>query len=627
MTTAIAIGKLDLSPLNVRKTPSTKEADAELLASIRHHDVLENLVVVPSKKKGRFEVIAGGRRLKTLQILVETGEKKSTDTVHCLIKEAEEAAELSLIENTHRAPMHPVDEFEAYNTLIESGTHDEKAVAERFGVKVRHVQQRMKLAKIHPEILAAYKAGKLTYDAVTGFTVTDNQQEQLEAWNTISTHARRHHHREIERHTIIDQLTENTLKPDSALAKYVGLKSYKAAGGAVISDLFSEASLLCDAELAMKLAVEKLSKLADKIKAEGWGWVEVSVKRDWNFVGRCTKITSQEPEHLATQYAELEKEKDELEEKQYSDNEELTAAEEKRIDELEKLLEELEEKIEAESAFNPEEMLLAGCCLSLEYNGKPLLERGLVRREDARALRALQAGNDPENNDLDSSTEADTVNDTDDHFEPSKKLAAELTAQRLEIVRAHLANAPETAMNLLLFSICINTLFASYHSTAITTHRNIPTSTNRNEPFPDSPTTQLLNKAQDALELGWHVQTSTKQSYINFCNLPAEEKAKLSAWCAAKNLEITLSTHEFKNSDAEIAVEEMDIQWSDYWRPTTENFLGKIKKDDLLDIGERQFSTEWRAQHENDKQPVLAALLEDQLSPVGWIPPGFAAQP
>ena len=65
----IPLDKLVKSPRNVRKTPPSETAEAELRASIAAHGLQQNLVVAPANGDGVHEVIAGGRRLAALKAL------------------------------------------------------------------------------------------------------------------------------------------------------------------------------------------------------------------------------------------------------------------------------------------------------------------------------------------------------------------------------------------------------------------------------------------------------------------------------------------------------------------------------------------------------------------------------
>ena len=61
----IPLGKLRLSEANVRKNDSNLFIE-ELAANIEAKGLLQNLIVAPAKKRGIFDVTAGGRRLRAL---------------------------------------------------------------------------------------------------------------------------------------------------------------------------------------------------------------------------------------------------------------------------------------------------------------------------------------------------------------------------------------------------------------------------------------------------------------------------------------------------------------------------------------------------------------------------------
>jgi len=154
----IPLSQLVLSPANVRKTAAKAAEDAALEASIRAEGILQNLIVhaPPIDGKGVYEVDAGGRRLKILQKLAADNVIEADHPVPCLVKKPAAAVETSLMENTVRAAMHPADEFVAMAALIDAGAAID-AVATRFGVSERHVRQRLRLGKLAPELLNAFR--------------------------------------------------------------------------------------------------------------------------------------------------------------------------------------------------------------------------------------------------------------------------------------------------------------------------------------------------------------------------------------------------------------------------------------------------------------------------------------
>jgi ParB family chromosome partitioning protein len=99
-----ALDKLDQDPKNVRKTHNAASI-AELAASIGAKGLLQNLIVRKGDKKGRFLVTGGGRRLKALNQLAEAGKIDSKFEINCLLRENDEATEVSLAENVMREAM------------------------------------------------------------------------------------------------------------------------------------------------------------------------------------------------------------------------------------------------------------------------------------------------------------------------------------------------------------------------------------------------------------------------------------------------------------------------------------------------------------------------------------------
>ncbi|MGH7077773.1 MAG: ParB/RepB/Spo0J family partition protein [Acetobacteraceae bacterium] len=251
---SIPLDRLVLSPANVRKTPPSAAEDAELKASLRAHGLKQNLVVSPAADaSGVFAVTAGGRRLRTLQELAAEGVIAADYPVPCLVEECEAALEISLMENTARASLQPVDEFLAIAALIEMG-ETVAAVAARFGVTERHVRQRLRLGKVAPELLDEFRAGALSLEVLTAFTLGADHESQRAVWRQLKGQSY------IAPYTVRRLLTEGAVPLGSRLGLFVGAEVYEAAGGPITRDLFSgdEEGFLGDAALVRRLAIEKL---------------------------------------------------------------------------------------------------------------------------------------------------------------------------------------------------------------------------------------------------------------------------------------------------------------------------------------------------------------------------------
>lgn len=280
----IALTKLSVAPENVRRTD--KRGGVEGLAeNIAEEGLLQNLVVFETKA-GRFRVVAAGRRLAALKLLAKAG--RWSGPVRCLVLPSEAAQRVSLAENVMRRALHPADEFEAFAALIAEG-HDAPEVARRFGTTVRHVEQRMRLAAVSPALVKAYRAGEMTLDQLTAFTVTDDHARQEQVWNTVFV--RESTGQGIRRALL---LSEHVPVSDK-LARFVELEAYEQAGGVVTRDLFSDdegGTWLADPDLLRQLAAEKIQAEASSLSAEGWGW--------WPGPTGCATLTRWRPRPAST---------------------------------------------------------------------------------------------------------------------------------------------------------------------------------------------------------------------------------------------------------------------------------------------------------------------------------------
>src|ERR1700759_617239 len=115
----IPLPSLIPSPPKERETGTTVGI-TELAASIEAHGLLQNLQVRKADG-GKFEVVAGGRRLAALKLLAKRKALAKDAPIACNVLDDEDATEISLAENEMRQAMHPADQFEAFKALIDQG--------------------------------------------------------------------------------------------------------------------------------------------------------------------------------------------------------------------------------------------------------------------------------------------------------------------------------------------------------------------------------------------------------------------------------------------------------------------------------------------------------------------------
>lgn len=247
-----------------------KEADKALVASLREHGLLQPLVVriVEGDPAGAvYQVIAGNRRFAALKkIYGEDG----TIAIPCIVRDASdtEALELALVENVIRENMTPVDQYEAMVKLVAAGV-TEKEIAKRFSMKDVEVQRMLALGALHPDCLAAWRKGKIDYEYACALTMAgaERQPQLMKEFPSEWTLRR--------------ALTDKALTFEHA--KFTR-DEYEAAGGKIITDLFSEPDVegedfdvktYADPAVFWKLQQLFIDSEVTRLREDGWGDVIV----------------------------------------------------------------------------------------------------------------------------------------------------------------------------------------------------------------------------------------------------------------------------------------------------------------------------------------------------------------
>ncbi|MBE3563304.1 MAG: nucleoid occlusion protein [Hydrogenibacillus schlegelii] len=132
------------------------EAIAELARTIAEHGLVQPIVVRPLDD-GRYELIAGERRLRAVQAL---GQGDIPAIVRSLTDL--EAATLALIENLHRENLTPIEEAEAYARLMELHALTQEALAQRLGKGQSTVANKLRLLTLPESVKRALRERKIT---------------------------------------------------------------------------------------------------------------------------------------------------------------------------------------------------------------------------------------------------------------------------------------------------------------------------------------------------------------------------------------------------------------------------------------------------------------------------------
>ena len=664
---SIPLDRLELSPANVRRTAAGKTAFAELKASIAAHGLLENLVVRPHDpgQDGavRYAVIAGGRRLTALTDLAGEGVLSADVPVPCrVIDNGAADAELSLAENVVRVAMHPADQVQAFGALAHDGA-TVADIAARFGVSERTVEQRLRLGNAAPQLLDAYRADEIDLETLKAFAVTTDRERQMAVWERVKDQGHRPSGWQVKR-----ALTEDRVPAASAIAQFVGVDAYEAAGGIVDRDLFADQDewgiWFADPDLLSKLATDRLQAAADEL-ATRWKWAHACLDIDWSDLARFGRVHPTPGETTDEEKAECERLHVRHDELVNMDEDEWTEELTNEGEAIETRLAEIDAAVESRAVFRPEDIAIAGCIATIGSEGTMRLVQGLVRPEDIPAQAPSDNGgiapshdDGAEGSDPASGIQVPAVSApampparADVEAEARKEagvgigLADDLRAIRTALVKAQLAEDFGAAFDLMLFQMGRAVFTPGYHDHALDiavreTPDRPPLRVNDDTFAAMSPGEAMLAD-RSTLPFDWLSMEDDAEAFAALRALPEADKQRLFAACAARTVKGQLAFEPGARPELEATVARLDIDFSAHVRPGGEMFWSRVRKDRILAVARETLGVEWAHTHRKDKKATLATAMETVFAkgdgvPLGvtkegraaalaWVPPGFRA--
>lgn len=615
----IPLNRLSASKLNARRTD--RKADIEALAaSIAAHGLLQNLSVIPAAS-GRYEVIAGGRRLAALKSLSASGAIAKDFAVPCNILSADGAGEASLAENVQRVAMDAMDEVEAFAVLADAGSSVDE-IARRFGCGARHVEQRLALARLSPKLKSAYRRGDLSLDAARAFCIVDDHAKQETVFKALGRHVT--HAPSVRNH-----LMQGAMRANDRLARFVGLDAYETAGGHVTRDLFhQEDAYIDDPALMTRLAEERLDGVRGDLLAKGWGWVNVNLGYH-RFEGASAerlqpaKRAMTDDERAA--HAALDAEVDALDEA-LEDAEDDDA----RWEERDTLAARRYALLDALQVFDPELMKLAGVVISIDHDGAPHFAYGVIAKDDAAKLRRLRKARAAQVEDGATSTsldESDSDAGGDGPIPPweepvsslPKALTRELSLARSHALRWKISEQPDIALAVAVFALS-RRAFAGYPAPGLDLDMRISREGDH-ESLEDARVSLSEIIPANACAALWWLLSQPRQTLL-------EILAVLTASAIDLQHEGVSRDDARKQGIADILAGALDLDMGAHWRPDTA-FWSRLSKAALIDhllaapanadLGERQRTALQKAQGKRTKDDLVASVAK-ALEGTGWMP-------
>ena len=633
----IPFDKLVLAQSNVRHVKAGVGIE-QLAEDIARRTLLQSLTVRAvvgddGAETGIYEVPAGGRRFRALELLVKQKRLPKNAPIPCVIRESGMAEEDSLAENVQRAPLHPLDQFRAFLVMREQGMGEEE-IAAAFFVTPAVVKQRLRLASVSPALLDVYAEDDMTLEQLMAFTVSCDHERQDGVWEAIQRSYSR------EPYAIRRMLTEGAVRASDKRAAFVGLEAYEEAGGTILRDLFQadDGGWLQDPGLLDMLVAERLREEADTIRAEGWRWVEAAPDFAYGhtyglrgLVGERHELTADEEaarEALVTEYAEIEA---------------ANAGDADLSDEVDAGLSEIETALEAYDnrpvVYRPEDLAIAGAFVSIDGQGKLRVERGYVRPEDEVPVATLlddgagegsggatvQTG-DGEYDGVDpASTGVGTGTPEPEEDEGLKplpdRLLTELTACRTVALREAIGRSPEVAFTAALHALCLKLFYHYAQDSCVELDiKNVAFGSGVPGLNDSAAALAIDARHRDYAERLPREPGDLWDALVGFGD---DDRANLFAHCIAHGVN---AVHEAYNrrpralAHADRLAAAVGLDMAQAWTPTAENFIGRVTKARIVEAVREARGDAAADRLTGMKKPDMVAAAEVQLAGTGWLP-------
>ncbi|MBO9195131.1 ParB N-terminal domain-containing protein [Rhizobium sp. 16-449-1b] len=165
------------NPDRLRQTKSSPQADALMLATIKAVGIVQPPIVAPEADGGNgFIIDAGHRRVR---LAIEAG----LEEIEILVAEAstDNGAMRSMVENSVREALNPVDQWRGIERLVALGWTEE-AIAVALALPVRQIRKLRLFANVLPAMLEQMALGDMPSEQQLRIIAAAGESEQKEVW-------------------------------------------------------------------------------------------------------------------------------------------------------------------------------------------------------------------------------------------------------------------------------------------------------------------------------------------------------------------------------------------------------------------------------------------------------------
>ena len=165
------------NPDRMRQTKSSPQADALMLATIKAVGIVQPPVVAPETDGGNGYIIDAGHRRVRLAIAA------GLEEIEILVADAanDNGAMRSMVENSVREALNPVDQWRGIERLVALGWTEE-AIAVALALPVRQIRKLRLLANVLPAMLEQMALGDMPSEQQLRVIAAAGQVDQKEVW-------------------------------------------------------------------------------------------------------------------------------------------------------------------------------------------------------------------------------------------------------------------------------------------------------------------------------------------------------------------------------------------------------------------------------------------------------------
>jgi ParB family transcriptional regulator, chromosome partitioning protein len=304
-------------------------------------------------------------------------------------------------------------------------------------------------------------------------------------------------------------------------------------------------------------------------------------------------------------------------EEAHQDAEEYPPDGEARMAEIETRIDELNGQARQ---YRAEEKTLAGAIVSLENHGQTVIYRGLVRSEDKKKVQTAKS---------DSNGQYEARDDEGEEPEQEKlsgALVEDLTAHRTAALRAVLAARPDVALVAAAHNLALRVCYESCYEVASCLSLTSEKGGCRLDSHAKGIETSLAQLRLSEIHSQWLKRIPAEADELWQWLLDQDQTVviELLAFCIGQTVHAVRLHHDVRTEPRFVAADQLskavNLDMADWWMPTGESYLGRVKKEQILEaIREGTAETNFEDLRKMKKAELVAAA-ERRLAQSRWLP-------